>query len=181
MGEADVDSAQDRPLETNVLDDEGRFVRQVARPCVADAHETARIGSKAAETPRRSWTRKSRLFMLVATPFEDGTAHLDAEEAPCLPEAARRESVDSAIVKVAEIWFGIRSSCKDGNIRRQPGRWTHLGRRDMRRPKANQDRNELQDKLFSKERVPVHDSLVGPVPQLRISRKLLGPFPLYRP
>jgi hypothetical protein len=118
--------------------------------------------------------------MLVATPLEDGTAHLDAEEAPCLPKATRRESVDSAVVKIVEIGFGIRSSRKYGDIRRPPDRWTHLGRRDMRRAKENQDRNEKQDKLFTKERVPVHDSLGGPVPQLRVPRKLPGPFPLHR-
>ena len=78
------------------------------------------------------------------------------------------------------IMFGISSSRKYGNIWRQPGRWTHLGRRDVRQAKENQDRNELQDKLFSKERVPVHDSLGGPVPQLRVSRKVPGPFPLHR-
>ena len=135
MGEAHVNSAQDRPLEADVLDDEGWFARQVARPCIAGAHETAPIGSKAAKMLRDSWTRKGRLFMLVATPLEDGTAHLDAEEVPCLPEAARRESVDSAVVKIVEIGFGIRSSRKYGDIRRPPDRWTHLGRRDMRRPK----------------------------------------------
>ncbi|MDX6460736.1 MAG: hypothetical protein QOE55_4433, partial [Acidobacteriaceae bacterium] len=46
--------------------------------------------------------------------------------------------------------------------------------------KENQDRNEKQDKLFTKERVPVHDSLGGPVPQLRVPHKLPGPFPLHR-
>jgi hypothetical protein len=119
--------------------------------------------------------------MLVATPLEDGTAHLDAEEAPCLPKPTRRESVDSAVVKIVEIGFGIRSSRKYGDIRRPADCWTHLGRRDMRQAKENQDRNELQDKSLSKERVPVHDSHGGPVPQLRVSRKLPGPFPLYCP
>ncbi len=175
MGEAHVKTAQDRPLETNVLNDERWFARQVARPCIARAHETAPIRSQAAKVFRDSWTRKGRLFMLVATPLEDGTAHLDSEEVSCLPEAARRKSVDSAVVKIVEIGFGTRSSRKYGDIRRPPDRWTHLGRRDMRQAKENQDRNELQDKLCTKERVPVHDSL-GPVPQLRVSRKLPALF-----
>ena len=148
MGEAHVNSAQDRPLEADCLDDKGWFARQVARPGVAGANETARIGSKAAEMHRGSWTRKGRLFMLVATPLQDGTAHLDAEDAPCLPEATRRESVDSAVVKIVEIGFGISSSRKYGDIWRPPERWTHLGRRDMRRPKENQGRSELQDEAL---------------------------------
>ena len=118
--------------------------------------------------------------MLVAAPLQDGTTYLNPEEAPCLPEATRRESVDSAVVKIVEIGFGISSSRKYGDIRRQPGRWTHLGRRDMRRPKENQGRSELQDELYSKEGAPVHDSPGGPMPQLRVSRKVPGPFPLHR-
>jgi hypothetical protein len=118
--------------------------------------------------------------MLVATPLEDGTAHLDAEDVPGLPETTCGESIDSAVVKVVEIRFRIRGSRKYGNIRRQPGRWTHLGRRDVR-AKENQDRRELQEKLFSKERVPVHDSPGSPVPQLRVSHKFPAPFCPHRP
>ncbi len=150
MGEAHVHSAQDRPLEADCLNDKGWFARQVARPGIAGAHETAPIRSKAAKVLRDSWTRQGRLFMLVATPLEDGTTHLDAEQPPCLPEAARGESVDSAVVKIVEIGFGIRSSRKYGDIRRMADCWTHLGRRDMRQAKENQDRSELQDKLSTK-------------------------------
>src|ERR1700722_14203388 len=117
MGETDVHSAQDRPLHTNCLDEKGwLFVRQVAGPCVAGPQKTTRIRRNAAKMQRGSWTRKGRLFMLVATPFQDGTAHLDAENAPRLPEAARRESVDRAVVQVAEVWLGIRRSCKYRDI-----------------------------------------------------------------
>ena len=115
---------------------------------------------------RGSWTRKGRLFMLVATPLQDGTAHLDAKDAPCLPEAARRESVDSAVVKVAEVGFGIRSSRKYGDIWRPPEPLDPPGpTRYCGCAKEKQDRSEFQEKLFSEEEVPVHDSLGGPVPR----------------
>ena len=103
---------------------------------------------------------------VVAAPLQDGTTYLNPEEAPCLPEATRRESVDSAVVKVAEIGFGVSGSRKYSNIGGQPGRYTHLGRRNVGRAKENQDRGELQEKLFSKEGVPVHDSLGGITVQL---------------
>jgi hypothetical protein len=116
--------------------------------------------------------------MLVTTPLQDGTAQLNAKDVPGLPEAPRGESIDSAVVQVAEIWFRIRSRGKYRDVRRHPGRWTHLGRSDVRADEK-QDRSELQDKQFSKERVPVHDSLGGPVPLLRVSRKIPGPFPFH--
>jgi len=104
--------------------------------------------------------------MLVATPPEDGTARLDPDDVPCLPVASRRESIDSAVVKVAEIGFGVRGSRKYSNVRGQPERWTRLGRRNVERAKKNQDGGELQEKLFSKEGLPVHDSLGGITVQL---------------
>jgi hypothetical protein len=79
-----------------------------------------------------------------------------------------------------EIRFRIRCSRKYGNIWRQPGCWTYLGRRDGQ-ANENHGRSELQGKQCSKERVPVHDSLGGPVPRLRVSRKVPGPFRRYRP
>ena len=42
--------------------------------------------------------------------------------------------------------------------------------------KENQDRRELQDKQFPKKKVPVHDSLGGPVPQLGSRAKLPARF-----
>jgi len=80
---------------------------------------------------------------------------------PCLQKAPRREPIDSAVVKVPEIGFGISGGRKYRNIRGQPECWTCLGKRNVRRAKEDQNRRELQEKPFSREEVPVHDSLGG--------------------